>query len=225
MMIRKATKEALPKRFQTQVEISRAHINTLRGIILLMALICGGLWYGWISAPSHMTVHIPPDLRSSSEQTVGAIPPHNVYVFALYFWQQIHRWPENGENDYAKNIHRYQNFMTPRFYDWLDKDFQAKAGKGELRNKVRGIAEIPGHHFEADRVVVLGDGTWLVWLDLEVKEWVDELNTKTVRVRYPLRVVRFDIDPQHNPWGLALDGFSAGQQPSRLPDQDSGDNS
>ncbi len=52
--------QPLPKRFQTQVEISRSHITTLRGVILLMAVICGALWYGWTMAPSQMTVHIPP---------------------------------------------------------------------------------------------------------------------------------------------------------------------
>jgi len=57
------TSQTLPKRFQTQVELSRGHIATLRGVIAVMAMICAGLWYGWTMAPSHMTVHIPPDLR------------------------------------------------------------------------------------------------------------------------------------------------------------------
>ena len=216
---------ALPKRFQTQVEISKGHIATLRGVILLMAAICGLFWYGWTTAPSHITVHIPPDLRSGSQQSAGEIPPQNVYVFAVYFWQQMHRWPTNGEKDYPANIHQLQNYLTPRFYDWLEQDFRTKTAKGELRNKIRGVSEIPGHNYEPDRVVVLGDGTWLVWLDVEIKEWVNELNTKTVQVRYPMRVVRFDIDQQRNPWGLALDGFPAGQQPVRITDQDKGDRS
>ncbi len=221
-MTDKTKPQPLPKRFQTQVEISRGHITTLRGVILLLALICGALWYGWTKAPSQMTVHIPPDLRAGSVQGVREIPAQNIYVFAVYFWQQIQRWPENGENDYPGNMHRLQSYLTPRFYDWLEQDFKTKTAKGELRNKIRGISEIPGHTYEPDRVVVLGDGTWLVWLDIEIKEWVNELNTKTVQVRYPLRVVRFDIDQQQNPWGLALDGFPADQQPVRITDQEQG---
>jgi len=215
--------QPLPKRFQTQVEISREHIITLRAVIALMTVICTGLWYGWTMAPSRMTVHIPPDLRSGAEQAVDRIPAQNVYVFAAYIWQQMHRWPANGEKDYAANIHRLQSYITPRFYDWLEQDFQNKTAKGELRNKIRGGSEIPGHNYEPDRVVVLGDGAWLVWLDFEIKEWVNELNTKTVRIRYPMRVVRFDIDPQNNPWGVALDGYPAGEHPTRIVADEAGE--
>ncbi len=217
------TSQTLPKRFQTQVELSRGHIATLRGVIAVMAMICAGLWYGWTMAPSHMTVHIPPDLRSGAEQSVGKVPAPNVYVFAAYIWQQMHRWPANGTKDYAANIHRLQNFVTPRFYDWLEKDFQTKTAKGELRNKIRSGSEIPGHNFEIDRVVVQSDSSWLVWLDFEIKEWVNELNTKTVQIRYPMRVVRFDIDPQDNPWGVALDGYPAGEHPTRIVADEAGE--
>ncbi|MGI9500634.1 MAG: PFL_4703 family integrating conjugative element protein, partial [Geminicoccaceae bacterium] len=216
---------ALPRRFKTAVEVSHGHIMTLRCVIALMTLICGALWYGWMKAPSSITVHIPPDLRSGIEQDAKDIPAQNIYMFAVYFWQQMNRWPVNGEKDYAKNIHKLQNYVTPRFYDWLEDDFKTKTAKGELRRKIRGAGEIPGHNYEPERVQIIGDGAWLVWLDFEVKEWVNELNTKTVWIRYPMRVVRFDIDRNSNPWGLAMDGYPADEKPSRIERKSLGENS
>lgn len=216
------TTTPLPKRFQTQVEISRTHIVTLRGVIILLALMCLGLWYGWTTAPKDIIVHIPPDLRAGASASVNAVPAENVYVFASYIWQQLHRWSTNGDDDYAANIYRLQNFITPRFYAWLEKDYQNKYAKGELRNKIRAAAEIPGHNYEPDRVVILGDGAWLVWLDFKIDEWVGELNTKSVGIRYPMRVVRFAVDREQNPWGLALDGYPAEHKPTKLdPTEDS----
>ena len=217
--------DAYPKRFHTQVEISQAHITTLRGVILLMFLVCAGLAFGWMRAPSQMTVHIPPTFQSGVEQAAGTVPEPNVYTFANYIWQQMHRWPENGEKDYAQNLFKLQSFVTPRFYAWLEKDFQTKASRGELRGKVRGIAELPGHGYEKSRVVQQGDGVWLVWLDFEVKEWVNDLTTKDVSVRYPMRVVRFNINKEANPWGLALDGFPEGEQPRKIDKSVEGESS
>ena len=38
---------------------------------------------------------------------------------------------------------------------------------------------------------------------------------KQTAIRYPLRVVRLSVDPETNPWGLALDGFAT-EGPQRL---------
>ncbi len=37
-------------------------------------------------------------------------------------------------------------------------------------------------------------------------------------IRYPLRVVRADVDPQRNPWGLQVDCFDGIPQRLSVPD-------
>jgi hypothetical protein len=44
---------------------------------------------------------------------------------------------------------------------------------------------------------------------------------KQTAIRYPLRVVRYPVDAEANPWGLALDGF-AGDGPTRIDESESG---
>jgi hypothetical protein len=48
------------------------------------------------------------------------------------------------------------------------------------------------------------------------------MTVKKTTIRYPLRVVRLSIDPESNPWGLALDGFAA-SGPRRLSESEIGD--
>jgi hypothetical protein len=43
------------------------------------------------------------------------------------------------------------------------------------------------------------------------------MTVKRTAIRYPLRVVRYAVDLETNPWGLALDGFGA-EGPRRLTD-------
>ena len=76
---------------------------------------------------------------------------------------------------------------------------------------------MPGHGFEERRVDVLSSDTWVVWLDLDLLESVKGMTVKQTTIRYPIRVVRQAIDPETNPWGLALDGYS-GDGPRRLTD-------
>ena len=77
------------------------------------------------------------------------------------------------------------------------------------------MQEITGHGYEERRVDVLAPGVWVVWLDLDLFESVKGMTVKTTAIRYPLRIVSLDIDPEANPWGLALDGY-ANDGPRRL---------
>ena len=84
---------------------------------------------------------------------------------------------------------------------------------------MRALQGIPGLGYSESRVDILDAQTWQVWLDLELLESVKGMTVKRTRIRYPLRVVRYAVDPETNPWGLALDGFGA-DGPRRLTEAD-----
>ena len=201
-------------RYRKELDSARSHINTLRGVIGVMALVALGLWFGWQQAPDRLTVHIPPELRTGGVLEAGEVHPASVYTFAFYIWQQLHRWPEDGRADYPDNLWSLQAFLTPRFQQTLEADREQRERRGELRDRSRFIREIDGLRYTPDRVQATGDGTWTVWLDVEVEERIDGERVKQVFIRYPLRVVAYDIDPESNPWGLALAGFV--QDPYRI---------
>ena len=43
-------------------------------------------------------------------------------------------------------------------------------------------------------------GVWVVWLDLDLFESVKGMTVKRTAIRYPLRVVRYAVDAEANPW-------------------------
>ena len=94
-------------------------------------------------------------------------------------------------------------------------DMQSKARAGELAQRTRSLQAIAGAGYAAERVERVTTDQWVVWLDLELVEHLQGMTVKRTRIRYPLRVVRYPVDAEANPWGLALDGY-AGDGPQRI---------
>ncbi|MFC4160710.1 PFL_4703 family integrating conjugative element protein [Chitinimonas lacunae] len=207
-------------RFRNEVDHLQAHVRTLRlalGALFAVALLLG---FGWWSAPSQLTVHVPPDLRSGSTRRWWDTPPENVYAFTLYIWQQLQRWPTNGEDDYARNLRALSAYLTPDCQAFLQQDYARRRSSGELRQRVRGIYEIPGRGYGDEpsaRVKVVSDRDWIVMLDVNADEYYGSEQIKRALIRYTLKTVRQDVDPERNPFGLALDCYASPPQRIELP--------
>jgi len=174
--------------------------------------------WGWKTAPRDLTAHIPPDLRNGATINVGPspdVPDTTVYTFAFYIWQQVNRWKTDGGKDYGDQIFALQSFLTPTCREQLIADMNQRSGAGELARRTRAVMEIPGLGYSAERVSVLGGNAWKVLLDTQVQETQANVSVKDAYIRYPLRVVRFDVDREKNPWQLAIDCFG-GERPARL---------
>ncbi len=205
-------------RYRHEIDNARAHVTSLWGVIALLAAALAWALHGWSQAPSDITVHVPPDLTQGTTLRVGEIPKPNVYTFAFYMWQQINRWPENGEKDYPNNLYYFQAYLTPRFRSELLRQLEQRGKRGELVGRARALHAVPGVAYEDSRVDITADGVWVVWIDTIIEETVAGLEVKSTPIRYPLRVIRYEVDPEANPWGLALDGFA--QDPVRIPDSE-----
>ena len=210
------------RRYRYEIDNVRAHLRSLWTIIGVQLVVILALWFGWSQSPRHLTVHVPPDLRSGATQTIDEVPPANVYAFAFYIFQQLNHWSEDGAQDYGKAIFRISPYVTPRYRAELIADMELKGKQGELAYRVRGVQEVPGHGYEERRVDVLATGVWVVWLDIDLLESVKGMTVKKTSIRYPLRVVRLSVNPEANPWGLALDGFAA-TGPRRLSEAEHAD--
>ncbi|GKS83614.1 TIGR03746 family integrating conjugative element protein [Acidovorax sp. SUPP1855] len=202
-------------RFKNEVVHLQAHVTTLRrggAALFALALLLG---LGWWNAPRHLTIHVPPDLRSGSTRKWWDVPPESVYAFALYVYQQLNRWPTNGEDDYPRNLRALSAYLTPACQALLQQDYETRRNNGELRQRVRGLYELPGRGYGDDpaaRVKVLSERDWVVTLDVSADEYYGGEQVKRALVRYPLKVVRLDVDPERNPFGLALDCYSGTPQ-------------
>ena len=197
------------RRYRYEIDNVRSHLRSLWILIVLLTLMLAGWWFAWMRLPSHLTVHIPPDLRSGAVLSLDEVPPANVYTFAFYIMQQLNRWPVNGADEYGKAIFRVSAYLTPKFREQLIADLQAKAHAGELARRTRSLQVIAGAGYTSDRVDIVTPDQWVIWLDLELVEHLQGMIVKRTRIRYPVRVVRYAVDAEANPWGLALDGYAA----------------
>ncbi|MCB2041531.1 MAG: DUF2895 family protein, partial [Rhodoferax sp.] len=83
-----------------------------------------------------------------------------------------------------------------------------------------GIYEIPGRGYGDDptaRVRVVSTSNWIVTLDVSADEYLGSEQVKRALVRYALKVVRMDVDPEKNPFGLALDCYASAPQRIETP--------
>ncbi|MEW5288580.1 PFL_4703 family integrating conjugative element protein [Erwinia papayae] len=201
-------------RFRNGMTARDNHIFSLRiaCLLLFMGLLITSL--GWMRAPSTLTIHNPPDLRSGSTRAWWVIPPSTVYSFGFYIFQQLNAWPHNGDVDYTAKIAQMNPYLTPACLDFLNKDAEMRKNTGELRDRVRVVYEIPRRGYGANSVKIIDDDNWVVRLDLVADEYVHSELVKRAMVRYPLKVVRWEGDPERNPFGLALDCYDS--TPQRL---------
>ena len=190
-----------------------SHILTLRILIGILAI---ALFYsiaGWKAAPEHIKIDIPPDLRSGSTRGIQERHPFNVYAFGYYIFQQMNNWPVEGVEDYKKQINRLSCYITPRFKGELERDYEQRLKRHEL-NRTRDLQEMPDRPYTDKRVYVESGDSWVAFYDVNIKETFRSEIVKDIFVRYPVRIVRWDVDPECNLWGLALDGFY--KNPKRL---------
>ncbi|MHA6788160.1 PFL_4703 family integrating conjugative element protein [Pseudomonas bijieensis] len=213
-------------RFKNEVLHLQSHVKTLRlysGALFILVL---GMGVGWWTAPRDMTIHVPPDLRSGSTRKWWEVPPESVYAFTFYIFQQLNRWPTDGEEDYSRNLQSLAAYLTPECRSFLQDDYDQRRRSGELRKRIRGLYEIPGRGFGDDpeaRVKVISDRDWIVTLDVNADEYYGAEQVKRALVRYPIKVVRLDVDPELNPFGLALDCYDGTPQRIVMPTTSSSD--
>lgn len=198
---------------QSRAENRRQYI-----LLLVLAGVAAIAIYGWHTATREIDVHIPPDLRNGATVRAGErseVAEPNVYAFGHYIWQQVNRWQTDGSKDYGARIYELQHYLTPSCRSQLVEDMNLRHKRGELTKRTRSIAEIPGLGYVAERVTIRGANAWQVLLDAQVLETQNGVTIKDSYLRYPLRIVRYDIDREKNPFRLALDCFGA-ERPQRL---------
>lgn len=197
---------------------ARSEIRSQRWVMLALAIVALYAMYNWRSATTHFTAHFPPDLRNGSSIELSdkpVVPDTTVYTFAFYIWQQVNRWQADGAKNYGEQIHALHNYLTPGCSAQLLADMDQRNKAGELVRRTRALMEIPGLGYRPERVQVLGANAWKALVDLQLQETQSGVTVKDTYIRYPLRVVRYDVDREKNPWQLAIDCFGT-ERPARL---------
>jgi len=196
-------------RYDNLVQSKNTMIKLLLGAVVALVLLLALALVGWARAPSAITLYYPPDLSTGAQQLLGDIPKANVYSLVFYIFQQLNRWPNDGQDDYYARIHSLKNYLTPACFEERLSDYQARNRNNELTGRSRAVWEIPGRGFNIQRVRVTSNNSWVVGLDLHVQETYRGERVKDRLIHFPISVVRYEVDPELNPWGMALDCYAA----------------
>jgi len=188
---------------RNQLLASDAHIWTLRGMIAIQFVLIVYLFIWNRNEAQIDRVYVPRDLQAGSYMRINNPTPAVIYQYGLYILQNIYRWRENGAEDYVQNIYQYQHFITPSCRKYLEKDAQIR--QREITHRVRTQEEILGRGYQEDRVAFVAPGQWRVWYDLNIHEAIAGVDMKHIPIQWPINVVRYDVDPEKNEWGLAID--------------------
>jgi len=188
-------------------------IRAQKHFIFLLFAICILSFIGWMTAPSRMTVYIPPDISNGATLKAGEIPDPLIYSFAYEVWQEINYWPQEGTQDYLTNLRTYWSYLTPNFKSELTQDYTDLKASGQVQRQ-RFLQGITGAAYDSANVKKLSDSTWEVDLKMRLTEYRNNQAVKDVEILYPLKVTRMNISQANNPYGLALAGFAA--EPVRL---------
>lgn len=199
-------------RYDNLVHTKDAVIKSLLGAVLALLLLLALSLLGWTLSPRHITLHYPPDLSTGAAQQLGVVPKPNVYGFAFYIFQQLNRWPSDGQEDYYQRIHTLKGYLTPGCFEERLSDHRERDRNNELAGRSRAVWQIPGRGFTPERVRATSGDSWVVGLDLHVQETYLGERVKDRLIHFPIRVVSYDVDPELNAWGLALDCYAAKPQ-------------
>ncbi len=184
--------------------VNRGLMLTIFGLVATVVI----LSYWLTRATELRPIAIPPDLSAGAVIQGYEVAPETVYTFAFTLFQQLNRWRTDGAEDYRRNIDSLVDYLTPEFRAWLSEDLRRRQRQGELNGRTRALSIMPGVVYDSDRIDVRSASEWVVYLDVELVETLEGAPVKEAHLRYPLRVVRYDVDWERNPWGLALDGFA-----------------
>lgn len=190
-----------------------AVIQLLKYAIGVLLLLCLGLMMGWISAPSRLTVYVPPNLSSGIVLKHNQIPKTTLYSFVYEVWQEINYWSQNGQQDYATNLSAYSAYLTKAFQSQLQQDEADLKAAGQL-DRERTLQPVDNAGYDDANVKQLDANTWEVDLHMRLTETKNNQIVKDVEILYPLKVVRANISQKYNPFGLAIAGFVS--DPQRL---------
>ncbi len=166
-----------------------------------------------ISSNKVHRISIPPELRFGAVVETGTISKFEVWSFAGYITQQMYLWRSNGVIDFDNNIKRLSAFGTPEYRDYLLKQYTNLNGLGELAHRERSLQLIEAY---ADKNTIWRGNYWLVGIDYRLQEHISNKRFKDFNVRFFIKVVTRNIDPENNPWGLQIDAPDT--EPTRLKD-------
>jgi hypothetical protein len=146
----------------------------------------------------------------------GKIPDEYVQGFVASMLPTLYTWSKSGKEEFAQNIAGFHYYFTPRHQKLLEKTRDAY-DEAQLFNRTQ-IASLY-RFIEPGDIKTIAPDTWEVRLIMRITQRLNDNNAMVIAdkvVEYHVKVVKVRLSKLHNPFQLALDGYT--QPEKRLSD-------
>ena len=175
----------------------------LQWLVVLLSIILGLVSsLGWLASMRGIRVSLPPRLPYGTTLQTNAIHPWEVFSFAGYVWQQYGTWHSDGAEDGKKNLERLKPYFTPRALKILAEHHEIRSRNHRLRGRTRMV--LPLGVYRRELVEDQRDG-WLIVIEQRIEERLNDITVRAETVTFHIRLVHADVNPELNPWKLAID--------------------
>ena len=138
----------------------------------------------------------------------------NEYVqgFVSSLLPTLYSWQAKGKEVFNNNLKAFQYYFTPRHQHLLQQTLSAY-NNAQLFNRSQTASLY--RFMEPRDVKKIASNSWEVKLILRISQRLQDNSTMVIAdkiVAYHLRVVKVNLSKLHNPFQLALDGYTKPEQ-------------
>ena len=194
-------------------ELNQVNRVLLASLAALM-LIIGGLLVTLMLAPKQVEFWLTPQMMvNGGLMKSNEVPDEYVHGFVTALVPVMNTWSKSGQHEFEDNLHVFHYYLTPRHQQLMQNALTAYED-AQLFNRTQ-VASLY-RFMEPSDIKRLSQDAWEVHLLLRITQRLSQSNPMVIAdkvVDYHLRVVKLTVSKLHNPFQLALDGYT---QPEHL---------
>lgn len=174
----------------------------LLGLLLLISSMTNNN----LSANKVVRITIPPNLEFGQIISSADIDYQQIYQLAGQVMQNIYHWQNSGKEDFKQNINKLTALITPEYKQYLLEEY-SKLNRQNKLDKTRALIPlVPISEYKDDFVTPIENNTaFVVLIDFKLQTHQENYLIIDAKLRYTVRVVIRDVNPDYNPWGWQLD--------------------
>lgn len=193
------------------------HNRLLLAFIGVLSIIVFALVITLMTTPKRYEFWLSPNMAANGGlMKASEIPNEYVQGFVTSLMPSLYSWSNQGKEEFNRNIKAFHYYFTPR-HEQLMRGTLAAYKNAQLFDRTQ-IASLY-RFMEPQDIQKIGPDTWEVKIVLRITQRLKDNSAMVIAdkvVAYSLRVVKLNLSRLHNPFQLALDGYTRPEE--RLKD-------
>ncbi|KTD25134.1 DUF2895 family protein [Legionella maceachernii] len=185
------------------------HNRLLLAFVSVLSVIVLTLIISLMTMPKHYEFWLSPNMAANGGlMKASEVPDEYVQGFVTSLMPSLYSWSNQGKEEFTRNVKAFHYYFTPR-HEQLMRETLAAYKNAQLFDRTQ-IASL-FRFMEPQDIKKIGPDTWEVKLVLRITQRLKDNSAMVIAdkvVAYSLRVVKLNLSRLHNPFQLALDGYT-----------------